>query len=216
MAKQRKSKARLEYERIRRNINQQLRRAEKAGLGVYADLPLTPKQRGQKGYAKEYQKATTELKKLQKWLKESITTERKTKKRNAAEKEVADQIIENFLTDISNYIESAQSNASGAKYIYDKVQALSSTYGNVKLAAALQSLNEQGTIITRAERYDIISAMNYIQSLARELNKQGIMSDEDYETFLDMPEDDEVVLDELYDEFMDIDSISDSMVPDLM
>lgn len=206
-----KSKARLEYERIRRNIKQQIRRAEKAGLGIYADLPLTPKQRGQKGLYKEYQKATTELKRLQKWLNESLQKERKTRKRLDLERAVSEQVIDNVLTDLNNFITGAQSNPEGAKYIYQKITELNTQQGSVKLAAALQSLNEQGIVITRAERYDIGSAVQYVYSLARELNRLGFMSDEDYEKFGELPEEDEIVTEEMYDDYMDVTNIVTEM-----
>lgn len=176
--KRKKSKAQQEYERVRRNLLQMRRRAEKAGSEYYFDLPETPtqiKKRKKAGrvYAADYKKATTELKKIAKSFKSALDYERK-QSATVEFPDASEVIVMNFLDEIK------PSKGSGAVYISGYVTSQVEKYGNPAVAKTIMAMNEAGYLIGRAERYNMKYAILYVATFGRYLRENKMVTTDEW------------------------------------
>lgn len=172
-----KSKAQQAYERLRKNLLQARSRAEKRGSELYFDLPLTPKQAlkgaGRNPKASDYREAMKTLKELQSMFREREREEREAKTLPDA----SEAIIDNFLKDI-NFGE-------GGQIIVKEVDRLKSTYGAPAVAKSIKQMQDDGTLVTRAELYNPEYAFRYVAEMGQYLQGAGIVSFDDWLTYED-------------------------------
>lgn len=191
MAK-RKSKARQEYDRIRRNLQAGIRRAEKSGSDIWIDLPLTPLQQGLKGTAKEYQKAITQLKKADKLFRSAVAAEKlEARARAQAQKDLADTVINNFVEPLQV--------GAGGKLIKYAIERFRKSAGSIKTAQMLQNMADNNQLVGKAEIYNESHAYNYISQMGQEMTRLEMLSAMEWDEIDDALQEDymDTYLDEL-------------------
>lgn len=191
MAK-RKSKARQEYDRLRRNLQASIRRAEKSGSEIWIDLPLTPLQQGLKGTAKEYQKAITQFKKADKLFRSAIAAERaEARARAQAQKDLADTVINNFVEPLQV--------GAGGKLIKYAIERFRKSAGSIKMAQMLQNMADNNQLVGKAEIYNESHAYNYISQMGQEMTRLEMLSAMEWDEIDDALQEDymDTYLDEL-------------------
>lgn len=168
-----KSKAQQAYERTRRNLLQQRRRAEKRGSLYWFDLPETVKQQkkgtGQKATAADYRTAERELKRIRKQFDAAIDRERKTAF------EIPDpsvQIIENFLSGLEM--------GDGGKIIQRETKRMVTAYDPQRVAAAIMEMQENMDLIGKPEFYNPEYAVQYVARMGQALVSRGAMTQEQF------------------------------------
>ena len=174
--KRKKSKAQSAYERLRKNIQQNLTRAQKRGSRYWFDLPETPQQmlkrKGEKATAASYREATKELKQLNESLKNALKYEREQAE-NVEILDASEIVVQNFLDEIKD------SKGAGAMYISGYVASQVSTRGAEAVAEAINAMAENGYLIGKAERYNMKYAIMYVASFGKYLrDKQMVTTDE--------------------------------------
>ena len=170
-----KSKARQEYERVRRNLLQQRNRAEKRGSKYWFDLDMTPEQeakiRGKKkATAAEYRKATAGLKAVKKMFSEKWKREKEAREEPPVD--ASQRAIDQW---IKNNFEPLTEDKRGAQYIVNKVTELVARYKPNRVAKAINDLKAIGRVIGHAEVYKVGYAMRYIADMQSYLLGNGIM-----------------------------------------
>ena len=179
MAKK-KSKAQVEYERLRKNLLQQRRRAEKAGSPAWFDTPPTPAQAARKGTkikATQYKKATSELRGIQRWFKKAVAEYKENRVEDLPD--ASQQIIDNFLNHITldTGKETRAQNGDGGQIIASKVTEFVGKYGVKNVADVIMKLQADGYTVTRAEIYDIKSAMMYVYTMVDYMVENNYMTE---------------------------------------
>ena len=168
MAK-RKSKARQEYDRLRKNLRAGIRRAEKSGSDIWIDLPLSPLQQGLKGTAKEYQKAITQLKKADKLFRSAVAAEKaEAKARAKAQRDLADTVINNFVDPLQV--------GAGGKMIKWAIERFKKSAGSIQTAQMLQNMADNNQLVGKAEIYNESYAYNYISQMGQEMTRLEMLS----------------------------------------
>ena len=184
MAKK-KTKAQLEYERLRKNVTAFNRRRE----GTY-NLPATPSQEliG-KITAKDYKLYTRELKQFYQNIKE-LESEKKERERQDIIP-FAEVVIENFR---QMFNISTEKEAKGRDFVLDWLDKLISSKGDLAVALMLAEAQSKATLSFSANvLYDTNAANVYTQGLQKFLKNNG-MSKKDLAKIQQVAEDNEPYL----------------------
>lgn len=169
-----KSKAQIEYERLRRNLLQQRRRAEKSGSPFWFDTPRTPKQEGKKGTSKEYREAAADLRMIRRWFDQA----QKMYQLNPDGLPSADeQIIGNLIEGINR--------GEGGKIITDEVMRFVNRYGSESVAEAIMEMQEGGYLIGKPEVYNPEYGVQYVAEMGKYLMDAEVMTERQFEKFED-------------------------------
>lgn len=174
--KRKKSKARQEYERLRRNLLQARSRAEKRGSKYWFDLPATPLEEarasGKKSAtAKEYKKATTGLKAMRKFFEGKWKREQEAQ--TATPPDASEAAIEQW---IKQNFEPMNEDKTGAEYIIGKVWEYVARYGAKDVAQAINDMKADGYLIGKAEVYRVGYAMKFMANMQSYLLGKRLMN----------------------------------------
>lgn len=166
-SKRKQTKARAEYQKARANYLQNIRRYVKAGLLRNAPVPELAQQTTK---AKDLNKLTRELKRLNKMAKQyasDIRTELTKRKKKEFDTEIINKYLEGVRT------------GRGGRVIGGAIDTFRTRYGDSVVAKMLRKMEQNGAIMTNALYYDVGVAEEHVSKMEKVLNRYGVMSKED-------------------------------------